>query len=446
MLDSTVRAKTFTRVADRLEEIEQLLGAMSGFYAEDADNHSGLDFYYLAGKVRNDSAFYDTPAGHVTLTDDTTNYVEVNPADGTVSANTTGFTSGRIGLFVVATASGAISTVTDKRTWALAGTGGGGGGHTQNTDLGTSSPSFILNIDKTGAPSENCQLEVERGDEANVAVRWNETTNKWEFTNDGASWIELGAVDVNLGAQELTKYVPVDDPEEVWTETARGSSVDWEDLDLSSYISAMQGCSAVVLRVFFWDSAPGSGVKTQFRKKNAAAMPAYAYSALEDEYKPKTIIVPVDDDLICQFFINASGVDTANLRVFLLGYFEKVIGVGTQDKTLVTTDRTVAKNSSQTWNLPGFVNRGLAHYLKVAETGGLVTGTYDIEVFSKDTFLEADLRYKAVDINPLIDFEDRLPWFYEDEDETSELHVRITNNDTGHQGTYQITIRAEQFA
>jgi len=100
-LTSAARAKSFTKVADRLEEIEQLLAEMSGFYAEDPDNHAGLDFYYLAGKVRNDSVIYDTVAGHVTLADDDTNYVEVDPADGTVSANTTGFTSGRIALFQV---------------------------------------------------------------------------------------------------------------------------------------------------------------------------------------------------------------------------------------------------------------------------------------------------------------------------------------------------------
>jgi hypothetical protein len=328
-LTSAARNKSFTRVADRLEEIEQLLAAMSGFYAEDPDNHAGLDFYYLAGKVRNDSVIYDTVAGHVTLADDDTNYVEVDPADGTVSANGTGFTSGQIALFQVVTASGAITGVTDVRTWALAGTGGGGGGHTQNTDLGTTSPTFTLNRDAAGAPTQDCKLEVERGDETNVAIKWNETENKWQYTNDGANWYNLGDITVALGAQELTKYVPVDDPQEVWTETNRGASIDWEDLDLSSYISAMQGCSAVVLRVFFWDSAPGPGVNVQFRKKDAPALPTWAYSAWKDEYDPRTLIVPVDADLVCQFFVNASGVDTANLRVFLLGYFEKVIG-GTQ--------------------------------------------------------------------------------------------------------------------
>ena len=445
-LTSAARSKSFTKVADRLEEIEQLLSEMSGFYAEDPDNHSGLDFYYLAGKVRNDSVIYDTPAGHVTLADDDTNYVEVNPADGVVSANVVGFTSGQIALFEVVTVSGAIDSVTDQRTWALAGTGGGGGGHTQNTDTGTTSPTFTLHNDEAGAPSADCKLEIERGTSPNVALRWNETTDKWQYTNDGTNWYDLGAVAVDLGAQELTKFVSIDDPQEVWTEVGRGISLDWEDLDLSSHITAMQGCSAVVLRVFFWDSAPGPAVNVQFRKKDALALPTLAYSAWKDEYDPRTIIVGVDEYLVGQFFVNASGAATANLRVFLLGYFEKVIGVGTQDRTYTPTAITVAASSNEEVDKTSFMNRGLVHYLKVAETGALVTGTYAIEMFAKDTFLAADLLYRATGIDPSADYEDWLPWFSRDADETSELHVRITNNDTLNAGTYEITIRAEQFA
>ena len=184
----------------------------------------------------------------------------------------------------------------------------------------------------------------------------------------------------------------------------------------------------------------------QFRKKDAPALPTLAYTAWKDEYDPRTLIVPVDADLVCQFFANASGVDTANLRVFLLGYFEKVIGVGTQDRTYTPTAIEVAAASNEEVNQASFMNRGLVHYLKVAETGGLVSGSYALEVFAKDTFLAEDLLYKATGIDPATGFEDWLPWFHRDEDETSEFHVRITNNDSGNPGTYEITLRAEQFA
>ena len=45
---------------------------------------------------------------------------------------------------------------------------------------------ITLNSDASGAPSQNAGLEVERGDEANTQIRWNEGSDTWTFTNDGA--------------------------------------------------------------------------------------------------------------------------------------------------------------------------------------------------------------------------------------------------------------------
>jgi len=51
---------------------------------------------------------------------------------------------------------------------------------------------ITLNSDETGTPSQNAGLEVERGTSDNVAIRWNEGTDVWEFTNDGTSYTSLG--------------------------------------------------------------------------------------------------------------------------------------------------------------------------------------------------------------------------------------------------------------
>jgi hypothetical protein len=48
-----------------------------------------------------------------------------------------------------------------------------------------------LNSDATGVPTQNAGLEVERGDEANVQLRWNEGLQKWTFTNDGAVYTQI---------------------------------------------------------------------------------------------------------------------------------------------------------------------------------------------------------------------------------------------------------------
>ena len=50
---------------------------------------------------------------------------------------------------------------------------------------------LLLNADVTGSPTENSGLEVERGTELNVFMRWNETNDRWEFTNDGFTYYDI---------------------------------------------------------------------------------------------------------------------------------------------------------------------------------------------------------------------------------------------------------------
>ena len=52
---------------------------------------------------------------------------------------------------------------------------------------------ITLNSDVTGTPTQNAGVAVERGSSANVDIRWNETSNKWEFTNDGSSYSDIGS-------------------------------------------------------------------------------------------------------------------------------------------------------------------------------------------------------------------------------------------------------------
>ena len=53
---------------------------------------------------------------------------------------------------------------------------------------------IVLNNNVTGAPALNAGIEVERGTSDNVGLRWNETTDKWTFTNDGTNYTNLGDV------------------------------------------------------------------------------------------------------------------------------------------------------------------------------------------------------------------------------------------------------------
>lgn len=46
------------------------------------------------------------------------------------------------------------------------------------------------------APSANAGIEVNRGSSTNTAIRWNETSDAWEFTNDGTTYNVIGYGDI----------------------------------------------------------------------------------------------------------------------------------------------------------------------------------------------------------------------------------------------------------
>lgn len=69
-----------------------------------------------AGALRNDNTVVIVVAGTITVTDDDITFVEID-SSGTVSANVSGFTSGRVPLAEVTAASGDITAVADKRAW-----------------------------------------------------------------------------------------------------------------------------------------------------------------------------------------------------------------------------------------------------------------------------------------------------------------------------------------
>ena len=61
----------------------------------------------------------------------------------------------------------------------------------------------MLNADEAGTPSQNAGIEVERGALTNVDLRWNETTDAWEITNDGSNYEEIGAPAKGGGSDQI---------------------------------------------------------------------------------------------------------------------------------------------------------------------------------------------------------------------------------------------------
>jgi len=50
---------------------------------------------------------------------------------------------------------------------------------------------IVLNSNEVGTPTENAGIEVERGTSTNTTLRWNETSEVWEFTNDGTTYSSM---------------------------------------------------------------------------------------------------------------------------------------------------------------------------------------------------------------------------------------------------------------
>jgi hypothetical protein len=61
-----------------------------------------------------------------------------------------------------------------------------------NSTITTLADSIIeLNRDASGAPSENAGFTVNRGSSADVTLQWDESSDVWQFTNDGSSYQDM---------------------------------------------------------------------------------------------------------------------------------------------------------------------------------------------------------------------------------------------------------------
>ena len=76
--------------------------------------------------------------------------------------------------------------------------------NTNELDIGDNI--ITLNSDETGAPTQDAGMEIERGTSANVLIRWNETTDRWEFTNDGTNYSNIPTA-ADLTAAGSDNYV-----------------------------------------------------------------------------------------------------------------------------------------------------------------------------------------------------------------------------------------------
>lgn len=73
----------------------------------------------------------------------------------------------------------------------------------QTTDINASANRITLNADTSGSATENVFFTVERGSDPNVEIRWNETGNSWQFTNDGTTYYDIPTGTGGIGLESL---------------------------------------------------------------------------------------------------------------------------------------------------------------------------------------------------------------------------------------------------
>ncbi len=57
-----------------------------------------------------------------------------------------------------------------------------------------------------GAPSDDIYFKVERGSSSDVSLRWNESSDQWEFTNDGSTFTGIGSGSGGSGMQDILMF------------------------------------------------------------------------------------------------------------------------------------------------------------------------------------------------------------------------------------------------
>ena len=191
----------------------------------DTDRYrENLVFTYKEGKIRIGGVWQDIPAGHLTLTDNAVNYIEIDPTTGDISANTGGWTEGKKKLFRVRTDSGKILTHWPGDTWFSEGTHSGLDFHYNAGKVLTEDMQLVEVEEGYITLTDNETNYIEVDDEGSISA------NIYNFTK-GAH--PLYTVTTKDG--EIVKVEKVDDVDAIKDERSiflRGDEVVWASKDI----------------------------------------------------------------------------------------------------------------------------------------------------------------------------------------------------------------------
>ena len=181
----------------------------SGAYA-DLSGKPDLSVY-LTSYTETDPVFTASPVGSVT----SGQVANWNSAYGWGNHASAGYLTAEADTFATVVARGGTTTgniqvndITVNGNFSVIGTS-----TTNNVaTLNVTANQIIMNDGVTGAPSLNGTIKVERGTLPDSIFRWNETSDRWEFSNDGTNFYNLatGNADLANTAGYITTYAETD--------------------------------------------------------------------------------------------------------------------------------------------------------------------------------------------------------------------------------------------
>ena len=166
---------------------------------------------YLTSYTETDPVFGASVAASIT----NTNITNWNTAYGWGDHSTQGYLTAEADTLATITARGATTTQ-NVEVGALTVNGNltvtGTTTTIDTVNVRVSDNEITLNNDVTATPTEDAGIEVERGLSTNVRIRWNETADRWTFTNNGTNYFNLPVQvsDLSNDSGYITSYTETD--------------------------------------------------------------------------------------------------------------------------------------------------------------------------------------------------------------------------------------------
>jgi hypothetical protein len=205
---------------------------------------------------------------------------------------------------------------------------------------------IVLNSNETGSPSQNAGIEIERGSSANVSLRWNETSDKWEYTENGTNYVDIAST-AYVDAQSIAALDDIGDVN--ITSASAGDFLKWNG---SAWVNDPINLGTDTVGNYMADVVAGTGVTISHTAGEGSTASVSIGQAVGTSDSPSFAGVTAD---AVRIGVSASGeIDTTsgNLTIDSAGGTVTVDDNLTVVGTLNIQDNIVTLNSDVTTGAP----------------------------------------------------------------------------------------------